>query len=1354
MPNTSSKARWKDRWKGRAKASFGEKTRERVGKIWSSVKKSPGGSPLPTARPSSTSPRGSSSQLGPPHLQPSLSPQISTLAASLHSNTSQENALLPLQSTSVPSTSSLEPSPVVITSPSVEDGEVLSSPEVTGGLSPSLDIEDIHSPPAIELLTSTTIKIPSVSNSNGAPADWPLPSNSSEEKSQSTTSSSSASCHGLSTVTITAPSVLDAVDVSPTAAIEPSPPPTSCPETASTLSLNLWEEVFRNVNDETNEWIKQHGLNSTPNLDSNDQVKALIDLLQNQSLLHNTRMPTKISIGNQKIVLREYVADVVKFLTMAGDLTATLVPRETSAPWAAGKALLKIPVQRADQMAALAATIQWFTRIIRRGQVYELLYKASTTDGEAVSNLHSALLDLYIAAMEFLARSDKLVRGGKAGQTLEVLLRPQQTADFLSDLLKKEQKVQLEAQACELSRQAKAHQKLDQGLQSVLARLEELSPPPTRTDDGLTKLLEEVDKDRLEKVMDFISSEKFGRGHATIRDTRTPGTGDWLIQHEGFRDWQSIPSSSTVLCLKGTVGTGKTYLTSRVIDYIRGTLETSAHDEGFAFYYCNRSGPSMQDPLTVLRSLARQLSYKAFNYGRIQKNVIQRYELALHEGRDFGYRDCRELILDSLNLYPKTTIILDALDESDITTYNLAEILLELVGEASRPVKLFVSSRPDREYMDAFDTKSTITVDFSNQRGDIEKFLHEKLYSTRFFRNRRAEIQHLIQDTFTAGNGGMQVAQHHRHFFEIKVLTLKPCVTDDAVRLWAKTIPPDLMGAYDQLWADIKAQHNVHDVALAERAVQWVLCSIEPVSTKILLEAIRYAFDGDTLVQKEEQHEQEILALCQDLLTVDGQKQVWTLPHASVAEYFESKGMFVQTCDAFAARTSLEFLMQFKWSVRQGLRYSGPRRASFEEYAAYAWPQHVQRYDEWLGSAASAEADEKLVRSLKRFLGSPKVSSVYFRNWVESLDFKWDGQKELLPMDMALFTMCRYGFYHVFPDWWNTDEVDEEMALEKCKDGCNSLVLAVKAESAPICSFLVRVMNVDNALAEGHHPAMRAALHRDNKDIISLLVLEGKVDINILVKDRHPSHSLVQLAIKEHPHLVPWLLEQGWVDVNREGGDECGNALIAAVYRDRPQLVRILLKAGADANAAVECGDYGSALVAAASTIEDTRLEMMQLLVKHGADPNLPLKGGRYGSPLEALLFIEAMNLYPDVPPIKESVEFLLAAGEDPAMMSDVGRHGSALAAAAWYGFKDMLALMVAVTGRERAVECLGRSRHPWSGFDHNRERYVRWTQRVKEIVPYLTDDLGLSHEMVYGLGLWLVGPEEVGSYTTFFSYH
>jgi Cdc6-like AAA superfamily ATPase len=203
------------------------------------------------------------------------------------------------------------------------------------------------------------------------------------------------------------------------------------------------------------------------------------------------------------------------------------------------------------------------------------------------------------------------------------------------------------------------------------------------------------------------------------------------------------------------VGTGKTYLTSRVIDHIKETLESSVHDEGFAFFYCNRSGPSMQDPLIILKSFVRQLSYKAHDYNYIQRNVIEIYKLAKKEGRDLSYRDCKELILDSMNLYSKTTIIVDALDESDITLYNLAEILIELMEKSTKPVKVFISSRPGREYLDAFKARSIITVDSSNQQDDIEKYLNENLYSKPFFKGRQKHIQKLIKKTFRSQNGGM-----------------------------------------------------------------------------------------------------------------------------------------------------------------------------------------------------------------------------------------------------------------------------------------------------------------------------------------------------------------------------------------------------------------------------------------------------------------------------------------------------------------------------------------------------------------------------------------------------------------------
>lgn len=164
----------------------------------------------------------------------------------------------------------------------------------------------------------------------------------------------------------------------------------------------------------------------------------------------------------------------------------------------------------------------------------------------------------------------------------------------------------------------------------------------------------------------------------------------------------------------------------------------------------------MQDPMVILRSFVRQLAGKAFDEpDLIQRSLVHKCEIAKREGRDLGYKDCKDLIMESLNLYSKTTIILDALDESDITTHNLCTILIEMMEESRRPVKIFISTRPDRKYIKAFQDRRIITLDASNQQDDIERFLDEKLYSTESFLERSQDAQDEIKHVFATRSCGM-----------------------------------------------------------------------------------------------------------------------------------------------------------------------------------------------------------------------------------------------------------------------------------------------------------------------------------------------------------------------------------------------------------------------------------------------------------------------------------------------------------------------------------------------------------------------------------------------------------------------
>ncbi|KAL7812088.1 hypothetical protein V8C44DRAFT_329716 [Trichoderma aethiopicum] len=1123
---------------------------------------------------------------------------------------------------------------------------------------------------------------------------------------------------------------------------------------------DLWGQAFAKANEETQKWIKQQGLSSSV-MQPRDQIKELISLVEENKLSEQSDEPFKLEIENQKLIVREYVADAVAFITMVGDAAIAFAPPQAGAPWAVAKAVMKIPVKQIEQKAALLGTVRWFTRIVRRGQIYEALYTPETATEQATLSLHEALLELYIAALELLAKSDTLFESGVARQTLTAILRPDGASSSVKSLAEKEQRLDREFQSCEALRSCIASKNNMDGIDALRKQLDQLSSPLPRIDKGITSVLSIVEERDLYDLMSFISSEMFGERHTRAAVARLDGTGEWLLASREFRDWQAFPSSSAALCLKGTVGTGKTHLTSKVIDHVKQTLKQSQHDEGFAYFYCQRSGSSMQDPIGVMKSFVRQLAGRAFDSaGLVRSSLLERCETAKKDGRGLAYQDCKDLILESFNMYPKTTIVLDALDESDISTHNLGTILVELMEKSKKPVKIFISSRPDREYLEnTFGDSRIITLDASNQQEDIERYLQEKLYSTPFFQQRRLVVQDKIKDVFATKSRGMF------RWVNLQVNSLQRCITDNAIHAWSRNLPQNLTEAYGQLWARIE-EHDASDVSLAQRAIMWVLCAREPLPVGALLEAIRYEIQGHDVVRKEEQTKQQILTLCQDLLTLDMssgifRELVWTLPHASVAEYFEGKGWARWECNLFAAKVSVAFLFNF---------YQEGGEGHFERYAEYRWWKHVKQYEEWLEGNQEVEADADLAILLERLFRSRNGGSPRYK-----YSRLADPQRQ--PDRAVLHSICEMGLWHTMPHWWLGGKITREMALMQDDDHYYALGIALDGDCLKIVEYLVGLVFATEHLQSERHTyiyALRNAVEAGKIDIVELLMTK----VNLHVDVNSPGEggasltlaSLAQLAAKLSPDILQWFISQGWVDLERENdsGFEYGNVLIAAAAvndEDSSRSVQILLDAGvnvnaavrngrygsalvaaaanglfgtaqllldagADVNATVHCGIYGNALTAAANLYGDGATDLILLLLDHGADLNMALKGGEYRSVLEAVVAQEPRKNQ------RALLHALLEAGMDPLAELEEGEFGIALAAAAFRGNEDMLRVMIGHVGREQAIDALRRSRHPAK----LKFRWVNDFMNWQSTVEYLVEEVGMSREDLDAIGLRSLG--------------
>lgn len=175
-------------------------------------------------------------------------------------------------------------------------------------------------------------------------------------------------------------------------------------------------------------------------------------------------------------------------------------------------------------------------------------------------------------------------------------------------------------------------------------------------------------------------------------------------------------------------GTGKTNCISRIIDEVQKSLDNNPNHEGFAFFYCNRNELNLRQPLSVLRSFVRQLATLRSNPNSMQKRIREFYTSSRQKGSEPTMSDCKELILGFLNIYPKTTLILDALDECEKHKRSeLIKIFECFLMQAQNPVKIVISSREDGDIKARLREKANIRIEVSDNKEDISKYVKDEI---------------------------------------------------------------------------------------------------------------------------------------------------------------------------------------------------------------------------------------------------------------------------------------------------------------------------------------------------------------------------------------------------------------------------------------------------------------------------------------------------------------------------------------------------------------------------------------------------------------------------------------------------
>ncbi|CAI0654475.1 unnamed protein product [Colletotrichum noveboracense] len=364
----------------------------------------------------------------------------------------------------------------------------------------------------------------------------------------------------------------------------------------------------------------------------------------------------------------------------------------------------------------------------------------------------------------------------------------------------------------------------------------------------------------------------------------------------------------------------KSFLSSKVIDryWTHDTTASqilSAKDEEVAFFYCSSSDPTRRDITSILRSYIRQLSELPHRPKSIHRVSYSLYEKKHKIQSDISIDDCEATLVEIINSYPRTTLVLDALDECRKGTRGqLVQCFKRLVQKSKRLLKVFIASRPEpgiSDYLESFRSPQTlVSISTSDNRGDIEKFVTAEMaaFSTPW-KHITPETKKIVKETLVEKSDGI--------WTYLQWEQLKEYSTNRDIKRRLGRLPNTLSAAYDEIYNQYDPEG--FERVMLQQAVRWVICAREPLNSCRLLSAIRVEseqIDGNKALDSSDLTEPILVTVCRHLIVRDSDLGVWKFPHASVAEYFGTKDeLWVKDAPAEIAVVLINCLIDCNGSV-------------------------------------------------------------------------------------------------------------------------------------------------------------------------------------------------------------------------------------------------------------------------------------------------------------------------------------------------------------------------------------------------------------------------------------------------------
>ncbi|KAK8182185.1 hypothetical protein BC567DRAFT_219167 [Phyllosticta citribraziliensis] len=524
--------------------------------------------------------------------------------------------------------------------------------------------------------------------------------------------------------------------------------------------------------------------------------------------------------------------------------------------------------------------------IISRCAILEELYLS--VDSDIAGRLRRSLVDLYAAVLSFLSKAVRYFNYSARQKILKSFFTSKGAETWFSTVDVKQEEVEKNRLLADAER-AKSMSEL---MHTTNDRQEQFVCESRKKDEKLRNMLEDfgVDMSKVKvqladlrnclkaedqrKILESISKILHKSQHADLSKGRLASSGQWLLEKPEFRNWQEDTSSS-ILWLRGIPGSGKTKLTSLVIDSMR--------DERLAFFYCvrNPAEPERAMAQPILASLVEQLACadKRIVFDTIRLRYLEAIDGSeRYEDVTWDIEESTRALIDLTSFHASTVLVLDALDEmrqSEVS--DLLEALIKIMRESRGVVKIFFSSRDSGEINEQLEDHPSLRIDAQDNSNDIEAFVLENIRVVRGLKGpKRAALREEVIKTLINGANGMF------RWVELQIQMLRRCEDPRDIKAKLGHLPETLEKSYWDVFEQIK-RLGENAEKLATTTFQWLLCA----HRKVNLELFAFLASTDLEDSDEPYTGDEILRVCLNLVEKDKDSTI-RFAHLSVREFLEN----------------------------------------------------------------------------------------------------------------------------------------------------------------------------------------------------------------------------------------------------------------------------------------------------------------------------------------------------------------------------------------------------------------------------------------------------------------------------------